>query len=972
SEQDLERCFAQARDQVTDLYSPIIGIDFGTTNSTVAIFNKKNKKVEIVPTARGSLYEPSFFGVDENNHPIFGEAARLRSLTAPECVVARVKRSLGEKKSFSISREQYRSEQVVASLLQHLKLNAESYMQSKTERRFYDLLEKNNLKFPAEALQVFLNKQKAYNRIEKVVLTVPAYFNDNQKRATRDSAEIAGLDVRRLLHEPTAAALAYGYQKSYSGKLAVIDLGGGTLDISVVDIGEEINDVLVIGGDAELGGSDIDALLVEHVAKNIKEMWGIDVNDRAYLTEIARLRDACENLKINLSSVAQYTLELVHFLNRPGYTFTMTRTELERLSKPILDRVEAVIEKTIKEYGSTIDNFILVGNATKMPAIGALAKRTIPAKQLMGINPGTVVSTGAALEGSILTGALTQIILLDIVPFSLGVSALKGEREEISRLIEKNTRIPIKKSDVFTTKDDNQTSVHVKIYQGESSEPHKNHFLGDFILEGIPPAPAHTPQIEVTFDIGADCILTVTAADKATGNKRSIRIEQAVVLSSHKKRVLGSRLKEKEKVFLFEKELAKARLEIDALKPSCDEAIRAAEYSIEDFFEQFHEKVEVNPSLYKAQPDQVMEIRNMYSQKDQFVHGIPKYRDQFATILNNLRQTETRHLDFGADDIASRLKDRIDALSNYKQALKNIIDSIEKNVTITVANWIQILESLEPDTENMGPLEIANYHLAAGRVNRARKILESLASSSEGLTKETFHLLLKCYVSLGMKDEYKDTHQRFGGLFETIHPDFNRLNLFLRTVDSSVFMIQGVSEQHDALFGSGFCIAQNLIVTNRHVVEGMIRQHIKIIGKNMTFSVDNLELDPINDLAILRVSKNLQPLKLGEFGFVEPGEQVIAIGFPAPDSNVHSENIFISKGIVNSIRNIDVSPERVIFIDAKVGSGMSGGPLINDLGKVVGIITSILYNKRESEKREFFVEDQPIALPIHLVKKYIF
>jgi molecular chaperone DnaK len=365
SEKDLELWFINARDEVLGSYSRTIGIDFGTTNSVAAIFNKKTKKVEIITTPGGSAYVPSFFGVDENNHPIFGEVARLRSLTVPNCVVARVKRSLGEKKYFSVGGTRYRSEEIVASLLQYLSSIAQVYVQSKVEARFYDLLKQNDLKFPAEVLKAFLNKQKGYYHIEDVVLSVPAYFNDNQKRATKDSAEIAGLCVRRLLHEPSAAALAYSYQKPYSGKLAVIDLGGGTLDISIVDIGEGVNEVRSIGGDTKLGGSDIDARLVEHTIKNIKQLWGIDINEETHSTEIARLRYACENLKIDLSSVSQATMELSHFLNKPRYTLTLTRTELERLSKPILVRIKSTIENTMKEYGSSIDNFILVGNATR-------------------------------------------------------------------------------------------------------------------------------------------------------------------------------------------------------------------------------------------------------------------------------------------------------------------------------------------------------------------------------------------------------------------------------------------------------------------------------------------------------------------------------------------------------------------------------------------------------------------------------
>ena len=582
------------------------------------------------------------------------------------------------------------------------------------------------------------------------------------------------------------------------------------------------------------------------------------------------------------------------------------------------------------------------------------------------------MAAGAALRGSVLTGELVRVVLLDVVPYSLGISAIsdstKDELEEVKALIKKNSRIPVTESDVFTTKIDNQPNVHIKIYQGESPLPHKNYFLGDFILDGIPPAPASTPQIEVTFDIGADCILTVTARDKVTGNKRSMRVEHPVVLSPKEKNDLRRYFVQREKVNSIENELKQLRLEIESLKLSCDEAIKAADLAIKNFFKQFHEKMEINPQLYQANPDQISEIQDMFIQKDQFIHGVPQYQDQYASILNNIRQIETKHLDFSAKDIASKLQERIYALTHYRQALADTQKSVEKNVTGIVENWIRVLESMEPNWEKMNPLEVANFHLTAGRANKAKEILESIAESEEGLTKESFHLLLKCYVSLGLKEEHRDAHKRFGSLFGMAYPDFNSLNSYLKTVADSVVMIQGVSEQHNFFSGSGFCIAPNLIVTNRHVVEEMTREHIKIVGKNKIYQVDQLELDPINDLAILRVNENLKPFKLGEFGFVEPGEQVLAIGFPSPSSSIHSENIYISKGIVNSIRKIDASSERIIFFDTKAGSGMSGGPLINGLGEAVGIVTLIL---RPNEEGGAYVENQPVALPIDLVRKYV-
>lgn len=472
NEDDLKPYLSKAEDEIFNLYSKVFGIDFGTTNSVAAIFNKKSKEVEIIPTPYGSEFEPSFFGIDENNHPIFGEKARLRSLTSPHCVVARVKRSLGERKSFPIGKEKYRSEEIVAKILQMFRLNVDAYLESKVKARFFDLLKSNNLRFPENLLDEFLNKQKGNNQIRDVVLTVPAYFNDNQKRATRDSAEIAGLRIKRLLHEPTAAALAYGYQKSYSGRLAVVDLGGGTLDISILDIGEGVYDIQAISGDTKLGGSDIDAELVQHVIENIKSTLRVDINEKTHPIEIARLRDACENLKINLSSVNEYTMELVHFLNRPKYDFTMKRTELEKLSKPILDRIKAIIEKTINDRGSRVDHFLLVGNATKMPAVNDLAERCILAKHLKGIDPGTAVATGAALECAILSNDLKQALLLDIVPHSLGIAVIKNDskigEKEISVLIEKNSKIPTRKSNIYSTEKDNQPNVHIEIYQGES------------------------------------------------------------------------------------------------------------------------------------------------------------------------------------------------------------------------------------------------------------------------------------------------------------------------------------------------------------------------------------------------------------------------------------------------------------------------------------------------------------------------
>lgn len=976
SEADLKKYFTKAKEQVASTYSPVLGIDFGTTNSVGAIFNKQSKETEIitVPGSANRDFVPSFFGVDENNHPIFGEKARLRSLTAPECVVARIKRTLGEGRSFTVGNKKYKSEEIAAKIIQKIKLNAETYLKSKIETRLREILQENNLRFPEEKLIEFINNQDDFIHVRDVVLTVPAYFNDNQKRATRDSAEISGLKVLRLLHEPTAAALAYGYRKSYSGKLAVVDLGGGTLDISILEVGEGIYDIQNISGDVKLGGSDVDAELLRYVISDIKKTQNIAISEKDHPIEVSRLRDGCENMKINLSSLGSYTMELTHFLNKPQYTFTLTKKELEKISKPFLFRIKETIEMAIKEFGDTIDHLLLVGNATKMPAVVDVVKSVIRARHLIDINPGSVVASGTALEGAILLGDLKKELLLDVVPYSLGISILKKDskigEEEMSRLIERNTTIPTSKSSEYTTTKDNQTGVNIRIYQGQSYEPGKNYFLGDFHLEGIMPAPAGTPKIEVKFDIGSDCILTVTAIDKGTNKQQSIRIEGAVTLSPNEKEGLRKFFTESENIYPLEKKIEMLKVDIDRLCKSFEKSIKAAEQGIQDFTELFHEKIEMNARFYKATTDQTRMIQNMFSQKDQILYTLQRYKDEASSTRKNLQQILSKHLDFSDKEVIAKLQERFNILSKFKESLILTNDSLEKETLHVVIEWIQILKAMDPDIDKMSPVRVANYHFVAGRFVKAKEIIEAMAAGPDGLSEEAFLLLLRCIVRMCLREEYRETHKKYGNIFRFVYPDFNRLDSFLTSVDNSVYMIQ-VQSQQGSFVGSGFSVASNLIATNRHVVEGATAQNITVVGKNKVFAVTGIEVDPVNDLAILKVDESLTPFRLGEFNFVAPGEQVLALGFPSPSSNVHCENIYISRGIVNSIRNTEFSPERVIFIDAKIGGGMSGGPLINDLGEVIGIVTLVRYKVKQSDEGAYAIEDQPVALPIHLVRNYL-
>jgi len=966
----LETEYARAKAEVVSLYSTIIGIDFGTTNSAAAIYNIQDRKVEIVKTPQGQYYEPSYFGVDEHNHPIFGDSARLHHLVAPDCVIAGVKRILGERRNISIGGTQYRTEQVVAKILQRIKLNTESYLQAMVDDKFKNKMIQIHPQITKGMLTEFLGKQQTAIEITDVILSVPAYYNDNQKRATRDAAEIAGLRVRRLLHEPTAAAIAYGHQRAFSGTLAVIDLGGGTLDISVLEVGDGLYAVQTVGGDTKLGGSDIDNILYKEMVAEIKRKTGIEISKGTYPSETARLEDACEQIKIALSSIQEESRPLSYFLNQPEYILTLSRAELERLAQPVLERLKTAIQKTIGK--KKITHYLLVGNASKMPAVQNVVKKAIAGTYLSGIDPGTAVVCGDALEGAILSGSLKESLLLDVVPYNMGISVLKqnvvNSPEEFSIIINKDTIIPTAKTSDYTTVKDNQTEVRIKIYQGESPIARENYFLGDFVLSGIAPAPAGVPKIDVTFDISSDCILTVSAKDRYTGNMQSIRIEDAVTMSPAEKLSLSRKFAETEQLNMLEAEIIKVRNEIDAQMNNFNEVYAAAGDTVKKFNELFASRIESTPSLFTADEAQTTEIQKMFLQKDQLLISIPVYRDRYSAIVNNIRtKDDSRKPDFNDAKIKLILAEWIESLKKSKMLLNQLINSFSISVTSVYEDWIKVLQSLLPAARKMMPVEEANQLIHMGHISRALEILEGLVTSPDGMTREVFLMMQICYVKSGLGDKYKELHTRFGKLLDFNYPDINKPNTYFKSVDNSIFMIQGFSHSHGSYSGSGFCFAPELIATNRHVVEGSNPSDIKVIGKHGTYKVENVVLDPDNDIAVLKVRSGVPPLRLGEFDFVEPGEQVIAIGFPLPESDDYQENIYISKGIINAIKKTGGSTGRVIFIDAKIGRGMSGGPLINELGEVIGVLTLIRYNF-DAENEKIF-EEQPIALPIHLVKR---
>jgi molecular chaperone DnaK len=523
----------------------ILGIDLGTTNSCMAIM--EGGEPNVIPNAEGSRITPSVVGFSKKGELLVGQVAKRQLIANPDNTVYSIKRHMGEQDyKVTLQDKEYTPQEISAKILRKMKDDAEDYLGQE---------------------------------LQDAVITVPAYFNDAQRQATKDAGRVAGFNVKRIINEPTAAALAYGIDKEEEQKILVYDLGGGTFDVSILDIGEGVYEVVSTTGDSHLGGDDFDQRLVDHLVKKFKEEEGIDLSqDRSALQ---RLTDAAEKAKIELSSVTTTNVNLPFITadanGQPKHLdIDVSRSQFQQLTEDLVEETVDLMQQALKDANLTandINKVLLVGGSTRMPAVTDAINKVVGKEPYKNINPDEAVAVGAAIQGGVLSGETEELLLLDVTPLTLGIETEGGV---MTPLIERNTTIPTKKTQVFSTAEDNQTAVDVHVLQGERPMAKDNQSLGRFRLEGIPPAPRGVPQIEVTFDIDANGILNVSAKDLGTNKEQSITIEKPGALSEEEINQMVKEAEEHAEEDKKRKEEVETRNRADTLVHSADKTLEEA------------------------------------------------------------------------------------------------------------------------------------------------------------------------------------------------------------------------------------------------------------------------------------------------------------------------------------------------------------------------------------------------------------